>query len=173
MSSKDADTNAAIKNIDRQLADKRRYRHIARANKPISQANLTKVEIVTECTHLHPKTGKIITFKTVKTGDTRKALETAIIERNKRHFAQAHGTPFTCDPFSRIGSSNGHDVYTDKDGQEIQVPEDSFIETKAVLELLRERQCHPGAHLSEEVSLDEFISGFLHWKEQTYNSPSG
>jgi hypothetical protein len=83
----------AIKNIERQLADGRRYQRIARAIKPTSQAALTKVEIITECTHIHPKTGKVVTFKTVKTVDTRKALETAIIERNKRYFAQAHSTP--------------------------------------------------------------------------------
>jgi hypothetical protein len=175
MSSKDtdSDTDAAIKNIDGQLADGQRFRRIARAIKPTTKGALTKVDITTECTHLHPKTSKVVTLKTIKTVDTRKALETAIIERNKRHFAQAQGTPFTCEPFSRIGRSNGYDVYTDKDGHEIQVPEDSFIETKTVLQLLRERQCEPGPRWSEEVSFDEFISCFLHWREQTSTSPSG
>jgi hypothetical protein len=137
------------------------------------KAALTKVEIITECTHIHPKICKVVTLKTIKTVDTRKALETAIIERNKRHFAQAQGTPFTCEPFSRICRSNGYDVYSDKDGHEIQIPEDSFIETKTVLELLRACHRQPGLRWSDDVSFDEFISGFLHWREQTLTSPSG
>jgi hypothetical protein len=173
MSSKDTDAEAAIKNINRQLAHGQRFRRIARAIKPTTKAALTKVEITTECNHLHPKTGKVVTIKTIKTVDTRKALETAIIQHNKQHFAQAQGTPFTCEPFSRIGRSNGYDVYTDQDGHKIQVPEDSFIETKTVLQLLRERQREPGPRWSEEVSFNQFISDFLHWREKTSTSPSG
>jgi hypothetical protein len=102
---------------------------------------------------MHPTIGNIVTFKTVKTVDARKALETAIIDRNKRHFAQADGTPFTHDPFSRIGSSNGYDVYTVAAGEPIGIPEDSVIETKTVLDLLRERHQRPGVRWSENHSI--------------------
>jgi hypothetical protein len=94
---------------------------------------------VTSESHLHSQTGQVVTTRNIKVVDTGQALETAIIDRNKRHFAQAAGTPFTLDPFSRIGSDNGYNVYADKDDQETKVPDSSFLETKAVMDLLRER----------------------------------
>jgi prephenate dehydratase len=91
LSSKTTDTDAAIKNLERQLNDGRRFRCIARAIKPQeASATLTKkVKIVTTTSHLHPGTGQVVTNKTVKLVDTMKALEDAIIQKNRRHFAQA------------------------------------------------------------------------------------
>jgi hypothetical protein len=86
---KDTDPVAAIKNIDRQLNETSRFRRIPRAIKPQPSSSLTKVEIVHTVSLLHPVTEKVVETTTVKTVDTRKALEAAIIERNKRHFAQA------------------------------------------------------------------------------------
>jgi hypothetical protein len=170
---KDTDPAAAIKNIDRQLNDTRRFQRIARAIKPQPSSSLTKVEIVHTAAHLHPVTGKVVETTTVKTVDTRKALEAAIIERNKRHFAQADGTPFTKLPLSKISSENGYNVFEDAAGHEILLPEDSFVETKMVMELLQARQRDPGTKWFEGVSFDEFISGLLHWNERTSTSPSG
>jgi hypothetical protein len=48
MSSKDADADAALKNIERQLSSGRRFRRIAGALKSMNNATLTKVEIVTK-----------------------------------------------------------------------------------------------------------------------------
>jgi hypothetical protein len=172
-SSKNPDVKAAIKTIDRQLTEGRRFRRIANAIKPTTTAALTKVEIVTTQSHLHPRTGKIVESKTVKIVNTRQALETVIIERNKKHFAQAEGTPFTRDPLSRIGSSNGYSVYHDAAGTAIQVPEDGFVERKLVMELLRDRHKSLTFHWSDVVSFNAFIAGFLHWSEQTSTSPSG
>jgi hypothetical protein len=115
----------------------------------------------------------VVNFDKVKIVDSRQALEAAICDRNKRHFAQANGTPFTHEPFSRIGSDNGYNVYLDVDGAEIHVPGDAFLETRTVMNLLRERhEAYPGRWL-DEVSFDEFISGLLHWNEKTLTSPSG
>jgi hypothetical protein len=125
MSAKDTDAAAVIKTIDRQLTSGRRLRRIARALKPANNAALTKVEIVTTQSHIHPSTGKVVNFDKVAIFDTRQALEAAIIERNKLHFAQANGTPFTQEPFSRIGSDNGYIVYLDTNGAELHVPADA------------------------------------------------
>jgi hypothetical protein len=62
---------------------------------PNTPGALTKVEIVTTQSHLHPHTGQAVDSKTVKLVNTRRTLEEAIIARNKHHFAQADGTPFT------------------------------------------------------------------------------
>jgi hypothetical protein len=64
-------------------------------------------------------------------------------------------------------------VYSDAQGKDIQAPEDSFVETKTVMDILRERLLADPTRWSDEVSFDEFISGFLHWNEQTTTSPSG
>jgi hypothetical protein len=48
MSSKDADADAALKNIERQLSSGRRFRRITGALKSMNNAALTKVEIVTK-----------------------------------------------------------------------------------------------------------------------------
>jgi hypothetical protein len=173
MSAKDADANAALKTIERQLSSGRRFRRIAGALKPVNSAALTKLEIATTQSHIHPRTGKVVTFDKVKIADTRHALEAAIIERKTRHFAQANGTPFTRGPFSRIGIDNGYNVYLDADGTEIHVPKESFLETKTVTDLLRERHVMNPDRWSDEVSFDEFISGLLHWNETTSTSPSG
>jgi hypothetical protein len=106
MSAKDADAISAIKTIDRQLTSGRRFRRIAHALKPATSATLTKVEIISTESYLHPVTGTTVSFNKVKVIDTRKALEDAIIARNKKHFAQADGTPFTQEPFVRINSEN-------------------------------------------------------------------
>jgi hypothetical protein len=173
MSSKDADTAAAIKTIDRQLTSSSRFCRIARALKPQTSSALTKVEIVTSASHIHPRTGKEVAFRRIKVVYTRHALKAAIIARNKRHFAQASATPFTQEHFSRIGSDNGYNVYQDQDGQETRVPDSSFLETKTVMNLLRERHQANPIRWSDQVFFDEFISGLLHWNEKTSTSPSG
>jgi hypothetical protein len=92
------DVNAAIKTIDRQLAEGRRFRRIAKVVKPSTPATLTKVEIVSTQSHIHPHTGQVVDSTTVKLVDTRRALEDATIARNKQHFAQADDTHFTRTP---------------------------------------------------------------------------
>jgi hypothetical protein len=56
-----------------------------------------------------------------------------IIDGNKRHFAHAEGPPFTQEPLSGIGTSNGYSVYQNVEGAEIRVPEDAFVETELVM----------------------------------------
>jgi hypothetical protein len=173
MSLRATDTDAAIENIERQPSDGRRFRWIGRAIKPSTSAALTKVEIVMSESHLHPSTGQVVTKTTTKLVDTRRALKIAIIERNQRHFAQAEGTPFAQEPLSRIGRENNYSMYHDADGRAIYVPEDSFPETKMVVDLLKERHKAQRRGWSPLVSFDEFFSGLLHWREKTLTSPSG
>jgi hypothetical protein len=99
---KGTDEELAVKNLDKQLKDNRRFARIARRLKPASFSTLTKVELVTSREFIHPTTGAwhMITPKT--TIDTRKELEAAIIQRNRRHFAQSQGTPFTKPPLQFI-----------------------------------------------------------------------
>jgi hypothetical protein len=74
---------------------------------------------------------------------------------------------------SRIGSKNGYNVFLDAEGNQICLPDTSFIETATAVDILRERQQDPSRPWSEVVSFDEFVYGLLHWKEKTSTSPSG
>jgi hypothetical protein len=110
---KGTDEDLAVKNVEKQLQDNRRFSRIARTLKSNSSPALTKVEIVATREHIHPVTGNRHTFTETMTVDIRKELETAIINRNQRHFAQAEGTPFTVPPLRFINIVSEFNVYKD------------------------------------------------------------
>jgi hypothetical protein len=173
MTPKDTDVEDAIKTIDKQLEDTRRYGRIQAAVKPTSDAALIKVELVNKTAHVHPNTGARTTFRKVQTIDTKKALEAAIIERNQRHFAQAEGTPFTRSPLNLIASENGFNIFTDDAGETITLPDAAFIETQTGIDILRERSQKHCPEWSPTVTFDDFVSALLHWREDMATSPSG
>jgi hypothetical protein len=111
---------AALKNVTRQLQDTHRFSRIKRAIDPIRQPPLTKVELVHASAHLHPTTGEWVSHRKVHTVNTRQELEDCIIARNKRHFAQADGTPFTQAPLSFISSTNNFNLYQDAQGSPLK-----------------------------------------------------
>jgi hypothetical protein len=170
---KDTKAADAIQTIDQQLANTRIFSRIKSAVKPLSSAALTKVELVEESFHVHPVSGTEVKLLNVQTIDTKRELEAAIIARNKRHFAQAIGTPFTQTPRSHIGSSNGYNIFQDGTGTDIVLPDSSFIETQTVLDILRDRSNSPPPPWSAEVTFDDFASALLHRRESTATSPSG
>ncbi len=165
----------AMKIIDRQLRSKKVYSRIARAVKDITNQTLTKVEIIRETTHVDPATGHSVTIPGGKTVvDSRKALERAILARNRAHFAQAktERTPWTQPPLTLISSDNHFNLFMDSDGNSIKLPTGTFLETSEVAQILKDESTanHPG--WSSQVSFDDFISGILHWSEGTSTSPS-
>jgi hypothetical protein len=104
--------------------------------------------------------------------DTKAALESRILARNKKHFAQAQGTTFTQEPFLSLTPDN-LDEYFDQDGNAIHLPANTFTETTTVLQLLREAFDDRPPGIEQNFSLDAFIGSFLHWNEKTSTSPSG
>ena len=156
-----------------RLRSRRRFKNIQRALKPVTTQALTQVEILSERSHLDPSTGRTRTITARRIVNTREALESAIRDRNKKHFAQAYGTPWTKAPLSAVSSSNNFDLVSDSNGNPITLPADAFTETKTVVDILRERATATGARWDPETSFDEFISGLLHWREATATSPSG
>jgi hypothetical protein len=98
MSSTATDVDAAIRSIDRQLVDGKRFGRISRALKPTANVSLTKLEIVTQISHIHPNTGATVTQRTVKIVDTRKALEDATNAISLR--LKARRLPLTSSPRS-------------------------------------------------------------------------
>jgi hypothetical protein len=66
-----------------------------------------------------------------------------------------------------MGSKANFNLYKDKDGNNIQIPNDTFLETTQVLEILRERTANISKPFSTVVTFEEFVSYLLHWKEST------
>jgi hypothetical protein len=162
----------ALKNIQRQLHDTKRFARISRTLKDQTAQALTKVEIVTPREYVHPRSGHRHVFHDTATIDVRHEFEAAIIAQNKRHFAQAKGTPFTQPPLKFINSTTGFNVYTDADDNEIQLPDTAFVKTATVMDILRARAKNPTTEWSPELDFDDFPSALLHWRESTSTSPS-
>ena len=149
------------------------FRRIKATLKLSTSSALTKVILSSTSTHIHPANGTRVEMQQENIIDTKRALEEAIIGRNKRHFAQAQGTPFSVPPLSHISSNNGFNVYRDHAGNDITLSDSSFIETNTVLDILREKASTPTQSWSPLLTFDDFISGLLHWQESTSTSPSG
>jgi hypothetical protein len=138
---KGTDEDLAVTNVEKQLQDNRRFSRIARTLKSNSSPALTKVEIVATREHIHPVTGHHHTFTDTMTVDIREELKTAIINRNQRHFAQAEGTPsFTVPPLRFINSNSEFNVYKEAADNDVVLPDDAFVETTTVLDILVEIQ---------------------------------
>jgi hypothetical protein len=99
-------------------------------------------------------------------------LQNYLIQQNKKHFSQAHGTPFTIPPLSQL--SWGAD---DKLSQTLlngNVPEELHSQnkhTKAILQYIANRKQLPDIELY--ISPEEVARGFRRWRETTSTSPSG
>jgi hypothetical protein len=137
-----------------------------------ASSTLTKVELVTSREFIHPATGARHTITEKATIDTRKELEDAIIKRNRCHFAQSQGTPFTKPPLQFIISDNSFNVYRDAEDHDVVLLDDAFIKTTTVIDILKERAHNPTTEWSPDVDFSDFISGLLHWRESTSTSPS-
>jgi hypothetical protein len=92
MSLANTDVDAAIRNIDRQLVDSRRFQRISQALKPTANVTMTKVEIVTTASHLHPTTGETVTQRTGKPLKALLSKET-VVTLPKRRARRLQQTP--------------------------------------------------------------------------------
>ena len=97
-----------------------------------------------------------------------------LIQRNRNHFGQAHGTPFTCSPLSDLmGWDATGDVAEGILNGTYDI--DSIATTdavKTILRALRRDKCD-APPLEDSISPQDFIKGFKKWNERTSMSPSG
>ena len=128
--------------------------------------------ISTTSTHLHPTNNQQVKISKTRTIDTKQELKTAIINCNQQHFAQAQGTPFTQPPLFFINSTSGFNVYRNAKDNKNSLPDDAFVETNTVLDILEEGSNSAQTSWSLMLPFDEFISGILHWHKTTSTSPS-
>jgi hypothetical protein len=163
----------ALKIIEKQLESTQRFRRIQRALGNNASQPLTQVEVTTTEEFLDPATGHRDTRTATEVINVRSALEAAILSRNQRHFAQAKDTPWAHPPLSLISSANEYNLYRDAQDNEIRLPNDCFIETSMVLDILKEEAQKSHPKWSPQLTFDTFLSGLLHWDERTSTSPSG
>jgi hypothetical protein len=98
-----------------------------------------------------------------------------IIERNKKHFSQAHGTPFTVEPLVNWAGWHG----TSDSATEIlngNLPPDVLAQTtEAAGDIMKSYQqdiADPDS-IPIRISTDDLRHGIKSWKETTSTSPSG
>ena len=132
--------------------------------KPLHAGGVTKLEI--------PVNQPDGTTTTEMTEDPAK-IEEACLTRNKRHFAQAEGTPFTVHPLSQLESSACGPISDAVLGGEWdKLPFDPTTLPEAQRIILDElRQCCP--QIEDTIPLDDFRKRFTIWREDTSTSPSG
>ena len=112
-----------MKTIERQLRIGTEFGRIRRAVKPQEQGALDHVDIMEDSWHLDPTTGERVKMRRkVCTTQCREELETAIVDRNKGHFAQAKETPYHQPPLRYICSDNDFNMYEDAQGTPINLP---------------------------------------------------
>ena len=152
------------KALKRQLhveAMKSCYRKLRSALRPPGiRGGITKVEV---------KVGNSLVCYTEKADVHRECLC-----RNRRHFAQAKGTPWTVYPLCCVGTSaTRFRVDTMPDGSKVRLPADTFLETRTLVELIQAAEPPTNPNISAEISRQDFISAITVWNENTSTSPSG
>jgi hypothetical protein len=96
------------------------------------------------------------------------------LQRNRKHFNQAAGTPFTIYPLSEVGTkATKFKMGKMPDGRSVRMPSDTFLETNTIIDLLQSSKIPVEANISAEISLEDFVSAIQVWNENTSTSPSG
>jgi hypothetical protein len=158
----------SLKCIDCQVKQTTSFANVQYPIKPTTFKPLSNVHVTTKTM----TTGVPVEASHVEVVDTRIELEQQILARNKKHFAQAEGTPFTQAPLNLMTATNALN-YFDENGEPIGLPGGTFAETKMVLQLLKEALNDPPPNIDATLSFDDFVTSFLKWNENTLTSPSG
>ncbi len=110
---------------------------------------------------------------TIELTEDPKLIEDACLSRNKQHFGQAQGTPFTIPPLSLIESSAcGPIADAILEGRLEDLPFDTTKLPEAQQVILDELiQCCPT--MPDTLSFNDFKRRFTIWREDTSTSPSG
>jgi hypothetical protein len=134
----DTMTEKILKKLRHREAHSACFRKLSYALKPQgSKGGVTKVEVVID--------GETVAYT------EKKEVERETLNRNRQHFSQASGTPFTIFPLSE-GGTTATKFKTSHlpDGTPVQMPADTFLETATILDLLKKPL--PGASNSQICS---------------------
>ena len=160
------DTNKAkiLRRLHRAETTHNAFLKLRRYLKPKNTGGVTKLEIP-----INQPDGTTITEIT----EDPQLIEAACLARNKMHFRQAQGTPFTIPPLSLIESS-GCGPISDAilEGRLEDLPFDVQTLPEAQQVILEElEQCCPT--MNDTIAFEDFKRKFTIWREDTSTSPSG
>ena len=82
--------------------------------------------------YFDPTTNTVKKEPTTITIDTKKELETRILERYNTHFTQTKNTPQHTSPLNKINSKKNFNLYKANE-MDILMPDRTFIETQTIL----------------------------------------
>jgi len=106
-----------------------------------------------------------------RTVDTPLEIQKYLLQRNKKHYGQAHGTPFTIPPLS---------VHFDWQGNSAEVEltlegayDNDEISDVSKLLLEHSNKSAEWEELPSSVTREEFCNRLLRWREGTSTSPTG
>lgn len=102
-------------------------------------------------------------------------ITATLIERNKKHFGQAHGTPFTVSPLQNWLGYHGTSQLADAVLRG-EIPPDVLAQctegAQAIIEALQQKIAPPNS-IDTRITSDDMKSGMSVWRESTSTSPSG
>lgn len=107
-----------------------------------------------------------------------------LIDRNREHFSQADGTPFTIQPlrdlFGKYGTNEASDLLI-KGELDVDSIEGISEATRSILKKMKERReipptediPNPATTISDTFKCQDLQQGYRKWRESTSTSPSG
>ena len=163
----DRDTASALRKLKKAEALKMLFQKLRYARTSKKRQGVTSIEIP-----LHPTTDPK-NCKEWRQIDVPSEVLEHIQQRNREHFGQAHGTPFTIPPLSEHLGFTGYSAY----GQQMLDGTYDATELESNVQLLIQHLEHIHEMESDEtrpsVSAEEFRGKLKVWSESTSTSPSG
>ena len=163
----DRDTASALRKLKKAESLKLLFRKLRYARAPNKRQGVTSIEIP-----LHPMTNPKHCTEWRQIDVPSEVLE-HIQQRNREHFGQAHGTPFTIPPLSEHLGFTGYSKY----GQQMLNGTYDVTELDNNVQLLIQHLEHIHEMELDEtrpsVSAEEFRGKLKVWSESTSTSPSG
>jgi len=153
----------------------------SKALKYLIQAERNRQCYARFCHHTKPKSAGGLAFVTVTKSDgtqqpllDRAEIEDTLLEYSRTHFATADGSPFTCDPLSRLLQYDGLTPFGDlvHKGSPVIAEYPLDAQTTAILQNLRNKIQNPDK-AGHPLDYEMLMNGIKKWPERTSTSPSG
>jgi len=101
-------------------------------------------------------------------------MEQHLLNQSRKHFKQAHGTPYMIDPLATLVQNDGLSNFGERIFHGEPIPADLPITEHAQLLLQHQRSLlPPQAPMMKPLEFEPLMAGFQKWPEQTMTSPSG
>jgi hypothetical protein len=155
-----------LKNIRQAEGKKQIFKKLAALRRTNVRQGVTRIEIP-----MHPDDDPK-TCTEWNTIDIPLDILRLLQERNRKHFGQAQGTPFTIPPLSdQLGYSSSDSLYADQILKG-QYNADEFVPSvKQLLRHLRQTEAMASYPVNPSISMEEFEGKIKAWRESTTTSP--